>query len=148
MNSRKIIVTFAGLCMAVLCNMQAAAQEKIIDKKYEYESFEEIPERMENGGNDFILSEIEMKAGKYTAFYEEKQEQEKSVNTTSRFAISYYKEVQVTYSNFNDVQEYYSYSEYSNDYKTWCSAVLRLKSLSQKNGQYIATYTGYLSGNI
>lgn len=149
---KRLCLFLTGIMLLSVPFNTLAAEAVLKDKQenstiLEYEKYEDIPATLTSDENELLLSEITYNDGKYQVLYSETGNEAEDTKA-ARIVVSYKKEIQVWYDNFNDITEYYSYKEYSTEYKTWCSGPLKLKQVNQINGRYQVTYVGDLTGII
>lgn len=149
---KRLCLFLTGIMLLGVPFNTLAAEAVLKDKQenstiLECEKYEDIPATLTSDENELLLSEITYNDGKYQALYSETGNEAEDTKA-ARIVVSYKKEIQVWYDNFNDITEYYSYKEYSTEYKAWCSGSLKLKKVNQINGRYQVTYVGDLTGII
>lgn len=113
--------------------------------KQTYDNFTDIPQTITIDSEHFYLIKTEYLEREYLATFTKDL---KSSEDAARITHSYPVTVIVKYKNFEDIEEYYYYSEYNDTFKTMFGGTLHLSGTEYLGSSWNATYTGNISGNI
>lgn len=150
----KTIITISTLVLSFcFCfSMKISAQEtsganEVLIK--EYSDYSLIPETIIENNDEFYLYSIEVKKDTYEATFFDSTGTNTLTEESPRIEHSYSKTVTRTYASHTAALNLIYYEEFSSSMSTWFRGTLYLQSVVKTGtGDWIATYTGTLFGNL